>query len=60
MFVDEVMVFGDGENDMEMLILVGWGVVMFNGFVCMLVVVNVIISSNDEDGVVRVIEKYIF
>lgn len=58
--VEEVMVIGDGENDIEMLELVGWGVLMVNGVVCILVIVNVVISSNDEDGVVRVIEDYIF
>lgn len=60
MLVEEVMVIGDGENDIEMLELVGWGVLMVNGVVCILVIVNVVISSNDEDGVVRVIEDYIF
>lgn len=57
--VDEVMALGDGENDMEMLTLAGWGVAMSNGSARTLAVANAITSSNDEDGVARAIEKYI-
>lgn len=57
--VDEVMALGDGENDIEMLQLAGWGVSMANGAARTLAVANVITSSNDEDGVARAIEEYI-
>ncbi|KAG0611083.1 hypothetical protein M758_7G113900 [Ceratodon purpureus] len=57
--VDEVMALGDGENDIEMLQLAGWGVSMANGAARTLAVANAITSSNDEDGVARAIEEYI-
>lgn len=56
---DEVMALGDGENDIEMLTLAGWGVSMSNGAARTLAVANAITSSNDEDGVARAIEEYI-
>lgn len=57
--VDEVMALGDGENDIEMLTLAGWGVSMSNGAARTLAIANAITSSNDEDGVARAIEDYI-
>ena len=57
--VDDVMALGDGENDIEMLQLAGWGVSMANGAARTLAVANAITSSNDEDGVARAIEEYI-
>lgn len=56
---DEVMALGDGENDIEMLSLAGWGVAMSNGAARTLAVANAITSSNDEDGVAKAIEEYI-
>lgn len=57
--LDEVMALGDGENDIEMLQLAGWGVSMANGAARTLAVANAVTSSNDEDGVARAIEEYI-
>jgi rRNA maturation RNase YbeY len=57
--VDEVMALGDGENDIEMLSLAGWGVAMSNGAARTLAVANAVTGSNDEDGVATAIEKYI-
>lgn len=55
---DEVMAIGDGENDVEMLDLVGWGVVMANGSEKAKAVANAIVTSNDEDGVADAIYRY--
>lgn len=57
--VEEVMAIGDGENDIEMLELAGWGVSMANGAARTLAIANAVTSSNDEDGVARAIEDYI-
>ncbi|XP_057832987.2 endoribonuclease YBEY, chloroplastic isoform X2 [Cryptomeria japonica] len=57
---DEVMAIGDGENDVEMLDLVGWGVVMANGSDKAKAVANAIVTSNDEDGVADAIYRYVF
>lgn len=58
--IDEVMAIGDGENDVEMLKLVRWGVVMSNGSDEAKSVADAIVSSNDEDGVADAIYRYVF
>ncbi|KAJ7520298.1 hypothetical protein O6H91_20G077400 [Diphasiastrum complanatum] len=56
---NEVMAIGDGENDIEMLKLVGLGVVMGNGAAQTIAVADAKVGSNDEDGVAEAIERYI-
>ena len=54
---DEVMVFGDTSNDIEMLEHCGWGVCMANGTADALAIAKDIALSNDEDGVGHYIKK---
>jgi Cof subfamily protein (haloacid dehalogenase superfamily) len=55
--LDDVVAFGDGDNDFEFIQQAGWGIVMKN---CRPVVKDVadevIDWTNDEDGVVRTLE----
>jgi hydroxymethylpyrimidine pyrophosphatase-like HAD family hydrolase len=53
------MAIGDGENDIEMLAMVGWGVAMANGTERTKSVAQAVTSSNDEDGVAKAIQDYI-
>ncbi|KAH7284049.1 hypothetical protein KP509_34G037700 [Ceratopteris richardii] len=57
---DEVMAIGDGENDIEMLQLVGWGVAMRNGAPATLAIADAQVGSNDEDGIAEALEKFLF
>jgi Cof subfamily protein (haloacid dehalogenase superfamily) len=57
--IDQVMAIGDGENDIEMLAMVGWGVAMANGTERTKSVAQAVTSSNDEDGVAKAIQDYI-
>ena len=54
-----VMALGDGDNDVEMLNLVGLGVAMGNAGPNAKAAANVTVSTNDEDGVAEAIEKYV-
>ena len=56
---DEVMAFGDGQNDVEMLKAAGTGVCMENGCPEAKAVADRIAPSNLEDGVAQVIEEYL-
>ena len=56
---EEVLVFGDGENDLAML-KTGIGVVMLNGMENIKEAIgNISEFDNDHDGVARYIEKYV-
>ncbi len=57
--MDEVIAFGDGLNDFEMLQLVGKGIIMGNAYdeLKKALPKNEVIQSNDEDGVVKYLEK---
>lgn len=52
----DIFVFGDVFNDVEMFVWVGCGVVMGNVYFEVWVVVDEVMLSNEEDGVVVVIE----
>lgn len=56
---DEIMAFGDGENDIDMLELVGVSVAMENGVESVRATADYITKSNDEDGVAYVIDQYL-
>ena len=56
---DEVIAFGDGHNDLDMISYAGLGVAMANARPEVLEAADLIASSSNEDGVAEVIEKYI-
>lgn len=55
----EIMAFGNGINDIEMLRYAGWGVAVANAPDAVKKVARIVTGSNDEDGVADVIEKYV-
>jgi len=55
---EEVMVFGDGHNDLDMLTWAGIGVAMENAAEEVLSAVPYRALSNDADGVARFLEEY--
>lgn len=57
---EEVMAIGDGENDVEMLRFAGLGVAMENAGNYVKENADYITTSNNDDGVGKVIEKFIF
>ena len=56
---DEVMAFGDGQNDVPMIAAAGTGVCMANGCPEARAAADIIAPSNLEDGVAAVIERYL-
>ena len=56
---DEIMAFGDGGNDVSMIRAAGIGVAMENSIPEAKKAADIIAPSNDEDGVARVIERYV-
>ena len=56
---DEIMAFGDGGNDIDMIKTAGCGVAMANGCDEIKRCADVITRTNDEEGVAYILEKYI-
>ncbi len=56
---DQVIAIGDSENDLTMLAFAGLGVAMGNGDEVVKLKSDYITATNDEDGVAKVIEKFI-
>ena len=56
---ENVIAIGDNENDMSMIDFAGLGVSMGNGNKKLKTIADIITSTNDEDGVAKIIEKYI-
>lgn len=56
---DEIMAFGDGSNDMDMISRVGFGVAMENGIDEIKEAADYITVTNDEHGVAKAIEKFV-
>lgn len=54
----EAIAFGDGENDIDMLELVGLGIAMGNGSVKLKNVADFITKTSSEEGVTYALEKY--
>lgn len=48
---DDIIAFGDGENDMELVGMAGVGVAMGNSMAKVLEVADFVTKSNDEDGI---------
>ncbi len=57
---EEVIAIGDGFNDLSMIEYAGLGVAMDNAQDKVKEAANYITASNDDDGVCKVIEKFIF
>lgn len=56
---EEIMTCGDGENDVDMIQRVGFGVAMGNGVESVKAYADYITETNDEDGVAKAIEKFV-
>lgn len=56
----DTMAFGDRDNDSDMLAAAGIGVAMGNAVPELKAVADCITDSNDEDGIARAIEKFVF
>ena len=56
---EEIMVCGDGDNDVSMLEEAGFGVAMGNAEEQVKAVADYITCSNDDEGVARAIEKFV-
>lgn len=56
---EEIMAFGDGSNDLKMIRNAGVGVAMSNAIDTVLKAADIVAPSNDEDGVAKIIRKYV-
>ena len=56
--LSDMMAFGDGENDIEMLEEVGIGIAMENAFDHVKEIASDVTKSNEEDGIAYAIKKY--
>lgn len=56
---DEVLALGDADNDIEMLKLARIGVAMANAMPRVKEAADVVVSSNDADGVAEAIERFV-
>lgn len=56
---EETMAFGDGENDLSMIIEAGIGVAMENGIDFLKANADYVTKSNDEDGVAAAIDRFV-
>ncbi|MCP4423174.1 MAG: HAD family hydrolase [Chloroflexi bacterium] len=53
------MAVGDGENDLELLRLVGWGVAMGNAHDTVKAAADAVVGSNEKAGVAEAIERFV-
>ena len=56
--LDEMIVFGDGENDIEMMQEAGIGVAMENAFDVVKQAANEVTYTNNEEGIAYTLKKY--
>ena len=57
---EDIIAFGDGHNDIEMIQCAGLGVVMQNGHEDLKEVADVILDhTNKEDGVIKFLSDYL-
>lgn len=56
---EQVMAFGDGENDIEMIEYAGFGVAMGNACPGAKAAADYIAPGNDQEGVAKTIEKFL-
>jgi rRNA maturation RNase YbeY len=57
--IENVMAIGDGENDLEMIVQAGVGVAMGNAVNVVKEQADVIVASNNEDGIYQAITTHI-
>ena len=57
--LDELMAIGDGSNDLSMLHVAGLAVAMGNGSRDVKEAADVVVGTNDEDGVAEAIERFV-
>lgn len=58
--LDDVLVFGDGDNDVEMLEECKFGIAMKNGVDSAIYAANEVTEfTNDQDGIIKFLKKYI-
>ena len=55
--MDEMLAFGDDENDYNILRKAGKGVAVANAIPMIMEIADDVAQSNDEDGVAKYIEK---
>ncbi len=56
---EEIIAFGDGHNDLDMIKYAGLGVAVANARPAVLQAADLVTASNSEDGVAEVIEKHV-
>lgn len=56
---ERVLAIGDGENDIEMVQLAGFGVAMGNAAASLKEAADYVVSSNDADGVAEAMERFV-
>ena len=56
--ISELIAFGDGGNDIDMIKTAGCGVAMANACEELKKISDIITKSNDEDGVAYILERY--
>ena len=56
---EQVMAFGDGENDTEMIEYAGFGVAMGNACAEAKAAADYVAPGNDEEGVAKTIEQFL-
>ena len=56
---DEIIAIGDGNNDIEMISYAGLGVAMGNADDKVKSIAKIVTTTNDEEGVLNVIDKYV-
>lgn len=56
---EQVIAIGDNENDLSMIEYAGLGVAMGNAEEIVKTAADIVTATNDEDGVAKIIEKYI-
>lgn len=54
----EIMAFGDGYNDIDMLLYAGLGVAMWNGAEEVRKSADIVADTNDREGLKKVLDKY--
>jgi len=57
--MDEVMVAGDADNDVEMLSMGAFSVVPANGLLAAKERASYVTASNDENGIAAAVEKFV-
>lgn len=55
--IKNIMGFGDSQNDLEFIQIVGWGVAMGNAISELQSLANQVIGSNDDDGLAAFLEE---